>query len=595
MGQKVNPISLRLQKTNRFYESSWYSNKNYNVLLSQDLTIRGYLNSVLKQIRYPQGRFFLKYMHKKVSIFSFLHNPHRSRKERANLLSSQRSLKARSSVVHSKPRGHMTISNVINEAPLEKQKQVLGFFAEGDTKEVTATTLLHSHSKQSSRLRNRLSIVKKSFCYLKNLQNLNKQRVNSLFYMLHGLSSKGPVSLTKQGVSILEKQFYIRYFLASFFSLKNSFSVYPMVLPKFTSLASSLKAQAELTHADNHLKPKKNSNDYDIKISNHWKKNLVNRFLMFRLLEKEAGTLLSTKYSEKPISSSLEDINLEIYPKTKNRFALINRAFSKFYSHFANSDKKNLTTRALGSRADPLILNSSATSLVGSVSRAASRYASVASLVGSASETKTKAGKSNIFGSSSTITLKQPLPTSLTQKQSLNLRDALTSIKKKTSASASTLSKDAAKQVQLNQLVGLKKVSTFIIKDTPYRNHLESVVLKRLNFSVELFPFQAFSDSQSALFLANEIVFYLEQRVAFRRIKTRLFKEIAKKHWIKGIRISCSGRLGGRSKKAQRSKTECVKLGQTSLHVFSSKMDFAYKSALTPFGLVGVKVWISYK
>ena len=523
MGQKVNPISLRLQKTNRFYESSWYSNKNYNVLLSQDLTIRGYINSVLKQIRYPQGRFFLKYMHKKVSIFSFLHNPHKSRKERANLLSSQRSLKARSSVVHSKPRVDMTINNIIHEAPLEKQKQVLGFFTEGNTKEVTATTLLHSNSKQTSRLRNRLSILKKSFCYLKNLQNLNKQRVNSLFYMLHGLSSKG---VAKQGVSILEKQFYIRFFLASFFSRKNSFSVYPMVLPKFTSL----------TQADNQSKPNQNSSDYNIQISTHWKKNLVNRFLMFRLLEKEAGTLLSTKYSEKSISSSLKDINLEIYPKTKNRFALINRAFSKFYSDFANSDKKNLTTRALPSRAHPLVLNSLATSLVGSVSS------------------------------------DEGLP-----------------------AVAGFTGEDAAKQVQLNKLVGLKKVSTFIIKDTPYRNHLESVVLKRLNFSVELFPFQAFSDSQSAVFLANEIVFYLEQRVAFRRIKTRLFKEIAKKHWIKGIRISCSGRLGGRSKKAQRSKTECVKLGQTSLHVFSSKMDFAYKSALTPFGLVGVKVWISYK
>lgn len=522
MGQKVNPISLRLQKTNRFYESSWYSNQNYNLLLSQDLTIRGYLNSVLKQIRYPQGRFFFKYMHKKVRIYSFLHNPHRSRKERANLLPSQRPFKARFPVVNPLFRAQMTgqIIKPSREASIKNRQNQRKDMSGEPALLVCQKAKESIVSKQTTRLRNHLNIVKKSFCYLKNLQNLNKQRVNSLFYMFHGLSFKNQDNFNrfdKITMFTLEKQFYIRYFLSAFLSRKISFS-----------------------------------SDYKTQILSQFdarqRKNLVNNFLMFRLLEKEVGTLLSTKYCEKPIFSGLKDINLEIYPKTKNRNALLNRAFTKFYSNFANNGENYLASQTFGSSATPVMAALSA---------------------------KQNAERS-VFLRLQKVKIAAPLQQLLAAEQ----------VKQKASI--------VKKQV-LKDLVDLKKVSTFIIKDTPYRNHLESTILKRLDFSVELFSFQAFSDSQSAIFLANEIAFYLEQRVPFRRIKTRFFKDIAKKNWIKGIRISCSGRLGGRSKKAQRSKTECVKLGQTSLHVFSSKMDFAYKSALTPFGLIGVKVWISYK
>ena len=102
-------------------------------------------------------------------------------------------------------------------------------------------------------------------------------------------------------------------------------------------------------------------------------------------------------------------------------------------------------------------------------------------------------------------------------------------------------------------------------------------------------------EKQSAFFWVQEIIYYLERKIPFRRIKTQILKEIPHYKHIKGIRIKCSGRVGGRSKKAQRSKTQSVKMGQTSLGVFSSKIDFACKSASTRFGLVGVKVWVCYK
>ena len=95
-------------------------------------------------------------------------------------------------------------------------------------------------------------------------------------------------------------------------------------------------------------------------------------------------------------------------------------------------------------------------------------------------------------------------------------------------------------------------------------------------------------------FCQVQIAFFLEKRIPFRRIKNKLLKQLSKISAIRGVRITCSGRVGGKSKKAQRSKTECIKYGQTSLHVFSSKIDFSMKTAFTRFGSVGIKVWICY-
>ena len=72
-------------------------------------------------------------------------------------------------------------------------------------------------------------------------------------------------------------------------------------------------------------------------------------------------------------------------------------------------------------------------------------------------------------------------------------------------------------------------------------------------------------------------------------------KAFENKKKITGIRISCSGRVGGRSKKAQRSRKDTFMWGETGLHVFSSDLDFAKTHAETAFGVVGVKVWVCTK
>lgn len=103
-------------------------------------------------------------------------------------------------------------------------------------------------------------------------------------------------------------------------------------------------------------------------------------------------------------------------------------------------------------------------------------------------------------------------------------------------------------------------------------------------------PIKVSNVYQSASLLAQEIACRLEQKKAFRLICRTIFQQNSSYNNIKGIRITCSGRLNG----AEIAKTECKKFGETSLHVFSEKMDYAFAKASTSYGILGVKVWISY-
>nr|QIA60062.1 ribosomal protein S3 [Radula japonica] len=103
-------------------------------------------------------------------------------------------------------------------------------------------------------------------------------------------------------------------------------------------------------------------------------------------------------------------------------------------------------------------------------------------------------------------------------------------------------------------------------------------------------PVKIASVYRSASLIAQEISWKLEQKKSFRQICRSIFKQIKKCPYVKGIRIGCSGRLNG----AEIAKTECKKYGETSLHVFSDQIDYAKTQASTPYGILGVKVWVSY-
>ena len=90
-----------------------------------------------------------------------------------------------------------------------------------------------------------------------------------------------------------------------------------------------------------------------------------------------------------------------------------------------------------------------------------------------------------------------------------------------------------------------------------------------------------------AQLVAANIAFQLEKRVAFRRAMKRAI-QMAMEHNAGGIRIKCSGRLGG----AELARTEGYRQGKVPLHTIRADIDYGFAEALTTYGLIGIKVWL---
>ena len=124
----------------------------------------------------------------------------------------------------------------------------------------------------------------------------------------------------------------------------------------------------------------------------------------------------------------------------------------------------------------------------------------------------------------------------------------------------------------------VKKMRSFLSNRTNTNTLIESVKIK--------------SVYQSASLIAQDISFQLRNKTSFRSIFSKIVKDIplVMKKGVEGIRICCSGRLEG----AEIARTECGKYGKTSRNVFNQKIDYASAEVSTRYGILGVKVWISY-
>ena len=90
-----------------------------------------------------------------------------------------------------------------------------------------------------------------------------------------------------------------------------------------------------------------------------------------------------------------------------------------------------------------------------------------------------------------------------------------------------------------------------------------------------------------AQLVAENITAQLEKRIAFRRAIKKAISS-ALRFGVKGIKISCAGRLGG----AEMSRTEWSKEGRVPLHTLRADIDYGMAEASTTYGQIGVKVWI---
>ncbi|MBV8882669.1 MAG: 30S ribosomal protein S3 [Chroococcidiopsidaceae cyanobacterium CP_BM_RX_35] len=90
-----------------------------------------------------------------------------------------------------------------------------------------------------------------------------------------------------------------------------------------------------------------------------------------------------------------------------------------------------------------------------------------------------------------------------------------------------------------------------------------------------------------AYLIAEYIAQQLERRVSFRRVVRQAIQR-AQKAGIQGIKIQVSGRLNG----AEIARTEWTREGRVPLHTLRADIDYAYCTAKTVYGILGVKVWV---
>ena len=87
-----------------------------------------------------------------------------------------------------------------------------------------------------------------------------------------------------------------------------------------------------------------------------------------------------------------------------------------------------------------------------------------------------------------------------------------------------------------------------------------------------------------AQLVAENVALQLERRIAFRRAMKKSVTS-ALKFGAKGIRITCSGRLGG----AEMSRTEWYREGRVPLHTLRADIDYGFAEAKTTYGIIGLK------
>ncbi|MFC1703466.1 30S ribosomal protein S3 [Candidatus Omnitrophota bacterium] len=115
------------------------------------------------------------------------------------------------------------------------------------------------------------------------------------------------------------------------------------------------------------------------------------------------------------------------------------------------------------------------------------------------------------------------------------------------------------------------------------RGELEDITKKEISIDIEEIK-NTFIEAQ---LVAENISLQLEKRIAFRRAMKRSIEQ-SMNAGAKGIKVICSGRLGGH----EMSRQESYKRGKIPLQTFRADIDYGFTEANTTYGAIGVKVWL---
>jgi len=115
------------------------------------------------------------------------------------------------------------------------------------------------------------------------------------------------------------------------------------------------------------------------------------------------------------------------------------------------------------------------------------------------------------------------------------------------------------------------------------RRHLEGVIGKKVQLNIQ----EIQQPELDAFLVARNVADQIERHVAFRRaMKQAIFRTL--QAGAKGMRISCSGRLGG----AEIARKLILHDGRVPLHTLRADIDYGFTEAHTTMGRIGVKVWV---
>ena len=110
---------------------------------------------------------------------------------------------------------------------------------------------------------------------------------------------------------------------------------------------------------------------------------------------------------------------------------------------------------------------------------------------------------------------------------------------------------------------------------------------KKLGKSVALNIVEVKTPDTDAQLVAENIAQQLEKRISFRRAMKNCMGR-AMRMGARGIKVMCSGRLGG----AEMSRREWYREGRVPLHTLRAKIDYGFATAATTMGSIGVQVWV---
>ena len=127
-------------------------------------------------------------------------------------------------------------------------------------------------------------------------------------------------------------------------------------------------------------------------------------------------------------------------------------------------------------------------------------------------------------------------------------------------------------------VIGKKGAEIEILK-----KELEKLISRKVSLDIQ----EVRRPEADAQLVAENIAQQLVRRVAFRRAMKKAVSS-ALRFGVQGIKISCSGRLGG----AEMSRCEWGREGRVPLHTLRADIDYALAEANTTYGIIGVKVWI---